>query len=127
MTKPRSSAQPPNLIVAVDVPVRTIPERENEPLYEDAPVDAGVWIGAAAGLAGALVGAGGSIATTLVTQRHQKAEARREERVKLARETVDAITQELIALRELAWTYPAADASEGTMRHFGSAARSGDI
>lgn len=85
-------------------------------------MDAGVWIGAAAGLAGALVGAGGSIATTLVTQRHQKAEARREERARLARETVDAITQELIALRELAWTYPAEDAPERAMRHFRLAA-----
>lgn len=81
-------------------------------------MDAGVWIGAVAGLAGALVGAGGSIATTLVTQRHQKAEARREERARLARETVDTITQELIALRELAWTYPAEDASEEVMRPF---------
>ncbi|MDF3294214.1 hypothetical protein [Streptomyces silvisoli] len=71
-----------------------------------------------AGLVGALVGAGGSIATTLATQRYQRAEARREQREKLARETVEAISHEFVALHELAWTYPAEGAPLEVMRPF---------
>ncbi|MFJ2868481.1 hypothetical protein [Kitasatospora sp. NPDC087314] len=85
-------------------------------------MDTGVWVGAIAGLVGALVGAGGSIATTLVNQRYQRAEARRTQRDRLTRETVDAISRELVALEELARKYPEEGASESVMRPYRLAA-----
>ncbi|MGW6917697.1 hypothetical protein ACWGB8_28290 [Kitasatospora sp. NPDC054939] len=85
-------------------------------------MDTGVWVGAAAGLVGALVGVAGSIATTLVNQRYQSAEARRAQRERLTREAVDALSHELVALQEAARSYPEEDASEDLMRPFRVAA-----
>ncbi|MCX4686924.1 hypothetical protein OG401_21890 [Kitasatospora purpeofusca] len=81
-------------------------------------MDSGVWVGAAAGLVGALVGVGGSIATTLVNQRHQRAEAHRSQRDKLTREAIDAISLELVALEELARSFPEDGASEEIARPY---------
>ncbi|GAA1100699.1 hypothetical protein GCM10009577_23530 [Streptomyces javensis] len=81
-------------------------------------MDAGVWVGAVTGLAGAVVGAGGSIGATLVTQRYQRTEARREQRERLATETAEAISREFVALHELARSYPAEGAPEDVMRPY---------
>lgn len=81
-------------------------------------MDAAVWVGAVAGFAGALVGAGGSIAATLVAQRSQQAIARREQRERLVGETVEAISREFVSLHELARSYPDEDAPEGVVRPY---------
>ncbi|BCL27387.1 hypothetical protein ACFFS2_24845 [Streptomyces aurantiacus] len=81
-------------------------------------MDAGMWVGAASGLAGAAVGAAGAIISTTIAHRHQRSLARDQRRAELAKEAADTLTTEFVALLNLARRYPEEGASEDEMLPF---------